>query len=335
MGRKKSTKNTCWCFTINNYEKKDLWKLDTLTGYITSAGKDTDDERNVTLRYLVYGYETAPDTGTPHLQGFAQFWDEISFETVKKHLGKRAHVEAMLKRSSAKACSEYCKKGGYYEEFGKAPRQGRRTDLDNIRRDLMTGKKSLRTVALSTRNYQQLKFAETYNKYTTSMTSLLTRKNPLVFWIYGKTGSGKTLTAVECIKRLFRDSLDDNLWISSNSLRWWQGYWGQKAVIVDELRGDATTYSNFLRITDRYPYQVEFKGGSAWLNAEIIIVTAPYKPEDTWFNLEDQTQLLRRIDTTFKYKEFSEEKIEENLKIMIEKYNKRFLDVQEYTTAKK
>uniref|UniRef100_UPI0040488E22 hypothetical protein n=1 Tax=Shewanella sp. TaxID=50422 RepID=UPI0040488E22 len=51
-----------------------------------------------------------------------------------------------------------------------------------------------------------------------------------------------------------------------------------------------------LRLLDRYPYQVETKGGSRQLLAETMIITCPFMPEEMYNGREDIKQLLRRID---------------------------------------
>ena len=57
------------------------------------------------------------------------------------------------------------------------------------------------------------------------------------------------------------------------------------------------TFSELLRLLDRYPMQVETKGGSVAFNSPLIIITAPQSPMDMWSGRtqEDLQQLLRRI----------------------------------------
>lgn len=52
-----------------------------------------------------------------------------------------------------------------------------------------------------------------------------------------------------------------------------------------------------LRLFDRYPYQVEVKGGTRQFLARKIYVTTPKSPALTWESRteEDLAQLLRRI----------------------------------------
>lgn len=100
--------NGCnWVFTLNNPTADESLFLNGLV------------ERGE-AKYLVYGRETAPTTGTPHLQGFIVLPRNARLRAVKRVLGvERIHVE--LSRGSAAQAADYCKKDGDFEEFGQAP----------------------------------------------------------------------------------------------------------------------------------------------------------------------------------------------------------------------
>lgn len=68
-------------------------------------------------------------------------------------------------------------------------------------------------------------------------------------------------------------------------------------MILDDYRADFCKFSEFLRILDRYSYQIEYKGGTTQLLARNIYITTPKSPQETWANRteEDLAQLLRRI----------------------------------------
>lgn len=107
-----------WCFTLNNYGAEDLLRLRAL---------------GAQCNYLVFGYETAPDTGTPHLQGYVEFETNQRFRRVKEKVGDNAHLEK--RRGSAQEASDYCKKNdNLHEEFGSLsrPQPGRRNDWERL-----------------------------------------------------------------------------------------------------------------------------------------------------------------------------------------------------------
>jgi len=81
-----------WCFTLNNYNDDDITKL-------RSAFSDAEQ-----TRYAVFGYEIAPHTNTPHLQGFVYFKKEQVFTTwLKYRAGLQAHYLQVHNNSNADA----------------------------------------------------------------------------------------------------------------------------------------------------------------------------------------------------------------------------------------
>lgn len=87
-------KSRNWCFTLNNYDSKDI---DTLT--------------QCKFQYIFQ--EEKGEEGTPHLQGLLCSNNAISFNSIKKLL-PRAHIE---KCKNKNASINYCKKGE--SRFGK------------------------------------------------------------------------------------------------------------------------------------------------------------------------------------------------------------------------
>lgn len=86
-------------FTLNNYTAADVEAIRSLA---------------IISRYLVFGYETAKTTGTPHLQGYCQLKDKTALNKIRRL--NKWHVED--NKVDPKRSSDYCKKGGRIEEFG-------------------------------------------------------------------------------------------------------------------------------------------------------------------------------------------------------------------------
>lgn len=93
-----------WSFTLNNYSDAEVEHL---------------RELGTAVRYLVFGREVAPDTGTPHLQGFVIFESPKRLNACKLLVSNRAHVEPA--RASSEQNATYCKKENDFEEFGSLP----------------------------------------------------------------------------------------------------------------------------------------------------------------------------------------------------------------------
>lgn len=121
-----------------------------------------------------------------------------------------------------------------------------------------------------------------------------------VLWFHGGTGTGKTRTAFQY---LLEDYPLKEIYISSGRIDpFMNGYTGQKAVILDDLRPGFCKFEYLLRLFDGYPVTVNVKGGYWQWMAEKIIVTAPTEPGQMYVNREtgqewdNLDQLIRRID---------------------------------------
>ncbi len=92
-----------WCFTLNNYSESEILSL-------------TQDEKN---EYEYIFQEEVGENGTPHLQGLICFKNARSFESVKKLVSPRCHLEyCRNKNASIKYCSkEDTRKGKIYSNM--------------------------------------------------------------------------------------------------------------------------------------------------------------------------------------------------------------------------
>lgn len=107
-----------------------------------------------------------------------------------------------------------------------------------------------------------------------------------VFW--GPTGVGKSRRAWEMA------GLDG--FPKDPRTKFWDGYSGQRSVIIDEFRGGIDV-AHILRWTDRYPVRVEIKGGSVPLLADTLIFTSNLSPGSWYPELDAATfaALERRL----------------------------------------
>ena len=125
-------------------------------------------------------------------------------------------------------------------------------------------------------------------------------KKKLVLWFKGDTGEGKTRSAVEIAERYNLD-----WWMSSESLKWFDGFDGQQVAIIDEFRKTMLSeWSFLLRLLDGYSLFVQVKGGFTRWNPKIVVITTPASPEEcfSWVDKDGQTkdwdrmeQLIRRL----------------------------------------
>ncbi len=272
-------KNRRFCYTIHNYTKKDLKRFHALAESLKSH------------RFICYGLEIAPDTGTEHIQGYIELNTAQRFSflhnyfafTKNKQLIK-FHVE--IANGTAEKNITYTSKDKNFYQFGEPVTQGARTDLKEIKEAIKENPKNLAGIIDQFgNNYQQVKYAEALPKY------YFPKRNPdtppTVYWIFGATGIGKT--------KLVSKTFADICYVSSYK---WLGtdYSQNECFFMDDYRELDLTFNTLLKITDRYPFTLEFKGSQIPLNSPFIIITAPKSIDRTFTNTdEDLAQLKRRV----------------------------------------
>nr|WAE43019.1 MAG: replication associated protein [Cressdnaviricota sp.] len=105
-----------------------------------------------------------------------------------------------------------------------------------------------------------------------------------VIVVQGPTGTGKSRWAME--------QYPDAYW-KCNGM-WWDGYETQESVIIDEFYG-WLPWNLLLRLCDRYPMQVEVKGGAVNFVAKTIVIISN-KRADAWYPNQYFDALARRVD---------------------------------------
>lgn len=117
-----------------------------------------------------------------------------------------------------------------------------------------------------------------------------------VFYIYGKSGSGKTRRAQEIIKTFGYTEFDEIKYRNGFYL----GVSGDcKACIYDDFRPSHMDVSEFINFIDYNIHNLNIKGGSLKNNYELIIITSINNPENIYKNCTDneetKIQWIRRM----------------------------------------
>lgn len=267
MPRDRASKRA-WCFTVNNYTDANQASL-----------------RATECRYIIFGREVG-ESGTPHLQGYVEFANALTLAGAKRRLGiDAAHLEP--RRGTPIEAATYCRKDGDFEERGELPNEsGRRRNYEQFTSAVTDLTQPMESVASE--------FPGEFMRYHRGATELRARLSAIprsfkttVIWLWGPTGVGKSRMAQELYPGAY--------WKPPG--KWWDGYVGQPTVVLDDLRGRDFEFNYLLRLLDRYPLRVEYKGGSAEFAPKTIFITSCTAPNASYSNdSEDLAQLQRRVE---------------------------------------
>jgi hypothetical protein len=269
-----------WCFTVNNFLPSDE---DLLKAMPTS--------------YLLYGKETCPTTGTPHLQGYAQFRIRVRLTGLKK-LHSTAHWE-VAKGSSADNYT-YCTKDD--KDFFE---QG---SLTNTAGAASVGVNTVQARAFRNQRLMTVPFRELVASGELHPGQVLSLKNGIAaikeqenrlnpperldgvtrnLWYWGESGTGKSMKAQDDYPKAYH----------KNANKWWCGYDGEDDVIMEDFDKRHEKLVYHLKLwSDRYPFNAEVKGGSTGkIRPKRIVVTSNYHPSDIWTEDSDLAPILRRF----------------------------------------
>lgn len=178
-------------------------------------------------------------------------------------------------------------------EVGTMPGpQGRRTDIHEF---VETLKSSGFAAAVLDHPSPFIKYhggLAAYNFYLTQDEAMKWR-DVHVEVMHGTTGVGKTRGAIEKAWQLKQP------WFlmhkDSDKGIWWDGYTGQKTLILDEYHGNWMPYKAILGVLDGQPYRLPVKGSHMWAAWTTVIITSSGPPM-AWYQREEYSELLRRIN---------------------------------------
>uniref|UniRef100_UPI0040488BED hypothetical protein n=1 Tax=Yoonia sp. TaxID=2212373 RepID=UPI0040488BED len=236
-----------------------------------------------------------------HFQGYMQLEGQQRLSWLKKNVSSTAHFEAA--RGTPEENHAYCTKeetrvDGPWE-WGTIKSQGQRTDLNEVKAALDSGmlEKDIADTYFNTwvHNYRALREYRTITQPP--------RKGTVeTHVLYGGTGTGKSTYA--------KDNWP-GAYYKDPQTEWWDGYAGEKVVILDEHNSAWFKWDTFLTYLNPLgtPVRVPYKGGFHQLLATVFIITSNVIPEE-WYKKKDQSHmpaLYRRISYFYTFFKNGEE----------------------------
>lgn len=275
-----------------------------------------EELKNYTYSFIILALEKAPTTGTIHIQGYIEFMDAKSSAQIMKKI----RCWARPARGTAKHNIIYCSKGEQSKDewkslknkginYGKnvniilkegtPKKQGLQKDVKQAREEIYeTIKKtgSMAKVMDMNPSASDITCAEKLLRYKSKCRD--TNFSPCIYYIWGDSGSGKSVLAQQILSRFGFDFNNPESCHIKNLPKWWDGYDGQEAALIDELRSTMFDYEEFLSLIGSLPVLVQNKGGSRQFLGQLIVITSSKPPEEIWpLAAEDPYQIYRRLNS--------------------------------------
>lgn len=275
-----------WCFTYNNYD---------ICPIVTPM------DECVRVKWMRYGMEVGAQ-GTPHLQGCVQFKHEISKPTEMFDWGWKCHWEAM--KGTIQQNLDYTGKeanfdDGTLQEFGERPltnaerrRAGAAASNERYKEIIDMAEKGQFDEIKAKHPGDFLRMGKRLHEVHVEFnckrkkTDIMQGGHKMHIWCSGKTGTGKSTAVWE--------HCGEDLYLKDKN-KWWDNYKGEKYVLIEDFEPDWTGKAKLKTWADRYPFTVEFKGGSTTIRPKMLIVTSNYRLEDAEFREQDVDPLKRRF----------------------------------------
>lgn len=259
-------------FTLNNYTPEDEEKL-----------------QAVECRFIHYGREVAPTTGTPHLQGYLCFDQQRTLSVLKKKVHPTAYFAPM--NGSFESNYKYCSKSdpeGYkrgdppmsqaakgeagaqdYDKYIELAKEGRVDELPG----------RIKFLHYRAVQYHYERGLEERKYYGPQLRPL---------WLYGATGTGKS----QYVRRKYPEAY------VKTCNHWWQNYKGQEVIHLEDFDQQQKALIYHLKIWADHgpPVAIDIKNGGNDARFLLFIVTSNYHPEQIWTADEDLLPILRRFE---------------------------------------
>lgn len=179
------------------------------------------------------------------------------------------HVEQ--RKGTVEEAMMYCMKDGNFVQGGQVidrPGQGARTDIELFVEDC---KDKTDQELWSKHPSQMVRYHRVPEKVRAAFVTPRTKVTQIM-WIFGPPGTGKTLYVDQYYPAAYR----------KDKSKWWDKYTGQKYVFMDEVNTSEFEYNEILKIGNKDPFQVQFKGGYVEFVSEVFVMVSNLEPQQVY-----------------------------------------------------
>jgi len=259
--------------------------------WMITLNNPTEDEKRSMKAFecnrRVIGEEVG-EQGTPHLQCVYVFKKAMTFKGLKK-LMPRANLQ---KCKSLTHAWNYCIKEGRFDIVDNRT-QGKRTDLEQFAERIKEGQSNFDLATAHPVAYMKFHrgkdaLREALNiperPPRTTMTSCV--------YVFGKPGIGKSTAVLE------EEGITTDSFCEYNG-KFWLGYKGTDAVVLDDIDRQMITRSVFLKMINLIPWKAETKGSYTEWTTKLVVIIQNHPPNE-WPLLHDPA-CQRRISEVWEF----------------------------------
>lgn len=258
------------------------------------------------VRYIVAQLEECPTTKRKHWQIYAQFKCQIASRKKAQKLLFLGQSWCEKARGTPDQNEDYCTKEEACLFKGKGVRvagtevfrYGRRTnakidgegaerwDLIDIQGQIEDG--ATEDVIAGQHFGKWCQYGRPFNKYRQMVIGRTIKYRQMeVIVLYGESRTGKSKLASDMVTEKFGELQEYEPIINENGKLWFDGYAGQKALVINEFYGGCVRFREMQKILDGQRMQVEVKGGTAWAQWELVIITSNLAPQYWWASYQN------------------------------------------------
>ncbi len=256
------------------------------------------------FKSIVFQQEICPDTGRFHYQGFFRLFRPYRVRGAQKLLHPTIKMNMQVPDGNDYENYLYCTKEEtrvmdttWYEYGVFSDEQGHRQDLEDIGNQIIEGVPMYEIAVDRPGHYIR------YHSGMLSLASLVESQFPVVrqaefTLIIGPTGSGKTTWC--------RENFPNAFWpTKATSEMWWDGYHGQRTIIIDNFARGFMSFIDLCRLLDNPPLRLKIHHGFVYWKASTtkLIITSNVKIED-WYIFEgyDYKEIKRRFHNVIHFR---------------------------------